>query len=156
MWAYFFRLPTFLLIKFIRQIIGVSFSCSNSALSIFCDADKKVIFAQILIWHKMKGWFVSYKYFFQSWKPSFSRLERNQLNFPFEALGSQIKQNIFIFLHVWGIYGMMKIKDMISPHLLDPLVRWHQIESTWPLNSSSFQGWNNVIYQSCLTGILDW
>ena len=30
-----FRFPTFLLIKFIRQIVGVSFICSNSALMIF-------------------------------------------------------------------------------------------------------------------------
>ena len=40
--AQFFQFPTFLLIKFIRQIIGVSFSCSNSAL-VSCNIKKEAV-----------------------------------------------------------------------------------------------------------------
>jgi hypothetical protein len=32
-WGEFFQIPTFLLLKFLRQINGVWFSCSNSALA---------------------------------------------------------------------------------------------------------------------------
>ena len=38
-----FWFPTFLLRKFIRQIIGLSFSCSNSALSLIIRAENKKV-----------------------------------------------------------------------------------------------------------------